>query len=33
MDHAGAIGGAGFDSTDDPGYVAFRDWILAGEYR
>ncbi|MCB1161323.1 hypothetical protein KDL67_01405 [bacterium] len=33
VDHAGAIGGAGFDSTDDPGYVAFRDWILAGEYR
>jgi hypothetical protein len=32
LDHAGA-GLAGFDSTDDPGYRAIRDWILAGAWQ
>lgn len=32
VDHAGSAL-AGFDSTDDPGYRAIRDWILAGEWQ
>jgi hypothetical protein len=32
VDHAGE-GLAGFDSTDDPGYQAIRDWILAGAWQ
>ena len=32
VDHAGE-GLAGFESTDDPGYQAIRDWILAGAWQ
>jgi hypothetical protein len=32
VDHAGE-GLAGFDSTDDAGYQAIRDWILAGAWQ
>ncbi len=32
LDHAGESL-AGFDSSDDPGFIAIRDWILAGAWQ